>query len=134
MFSSNGGNFLLNGVAVETPNVYSAKSIIHQMNGCVPYNLNVWEFITQGEGHDLMKAYINSHTVIINSNTSTNDVLNQLSFTNQEDTISSVIIPTDAAWNDAYAKLYPYCASPNNGQDESTKSAIIHNNFFLKDN
>jgi len=128
------GNCLLDGNTIQTPNVYVANSIIHIMNKPLAYKMNIWEYITQGTGHDLMKVYFNSHTKVSTGTSTTNDLLNQLSYINSEDTLSSVIIPSDDAWKDAYTKLHPYCAAPydslKDSQDEATKFAIIHNNFF----
>jgi len=140
IFKKVSGNYTLDGNIILTSNIYSARSVIHTLNGYIPYKLNMWEYLTQGTGHDLLKAYINEHTItthdsIIGTYTTTNDLFNQLTFTNNEDSLSSAIIPTDEARNDAYSKLYPYCAAPYNSlrdaQDDATKFAIIQNNFFL---
>lgn len=139
MFKAMGSDFYLDSIVALNPNLYSANSIIHIMNGCTPYKLNIWEYITEGSGHDQMKAYVNSHSkTTYNATTgiytTTNDLKDQLAFTADEFSNGSAIIPTDEAWTDAYTKLYPYCAVPSDGltdsQAEATKSAIIHNNFF----
>lgn len=128
------GNCSLDGNKILTQNVYVSKSIIHIIDNPLIYKLNIWEYITQGIGHDLMKAYFNSHTKATTGTSTTNDLLDQMSFINSEDTLSSVIIPSDDAWKDAYSKLYPYCVAPfdslKDSQDEATKFAIIKNNFF----
>jgi hypothetical protein len=127
------GNYLLAGNLILNPNMYVANSIIQVIDKPLNYRQNIWEYITQGTGHDSMKAYFNSHIKTTGTST-TNDLLNQLSFINSEDTLSTAIIPSDDAWKDAYDKLYPYCAAPydslKDSQDEATKFAIIHNNFF----
>ncbi|MFT3751663.1 MAG: hypothetical protein QM800_01915 [Paludibacter sp.] len=139
LFKAMGSDYYLDSIVALNPNIYSANSIIHIMNGCTPYNLNIWEYITEGGGHDLMKAYVNSHSKVTSNATTgiyttTNDLKDQLAFTADEFSNGSAIIPTDEAWTDAYTKLYPYCAVPSDGltdsQAEATKSAIIHNNFF----
>jgi len=139
LFSAASGNYYLDKNTVLTSNVFSANSIIHVMNGYTPYKLNIWEYITEGSGHDLMKAYVNSHTTtVFNASTgtyvTTNDLKDQLAFTVDESNTGSFIIPTDEAWNDAYTKLYPYCVVPSSSltdaQAEATKFAIVLNNAF----
>jgi len=134
------GIISLDGTTILTHNNYVANSIIHIMNSYVPYKMNIWEYITQGTGHDLMKAYVNSQTkTSYNSSTgtyvTTNDLLDQLTFINNEDTLSSAIVLSDNAWTEAYTKLYPYCAVSIDGSEEAhvenTKLAIIHNNFYM---
>ena len=133
-------DYSISGIPLLTTNQYVANSIIHTLNGYLPFKLNIWEYITQGTGHDLMKTYVNSHAkTTFNPATgnyvTTNDLLDQLSFINNEDSLYSAIIPSDAAWKDAYSKIYPYCIgapidTATDSHDEATKFAIIQNNFY----
>ncbi len=127
-------NLTLDGKIILTINNLVARSVIHTLNDYVPYKLNLWEYITQGTGHDLLKIYVNSKNILNGDKIIGNNILSQLSFLKDENSISSAIIPSDEAWTDAYNKLYPYCASyagvTSNAQDEVTKLAIIHNNFY----
>lgn len=139
LFKAASGSYYVDSISMLTPNVYSARSIIHIMNGYIRYNLNVWEYITQGSGHDSMKAFVNSHTKTTYDTSTgifktTNDLRTQLAITENELSNMSAIIPGDEAWNDAYTKLYPYCAAPYDSvvdsHAEATKSAIVFNSFF----
>jgi hypothetical protein len=139
LFQSNENGYTLKGVEVVAPCIYTAQSKIFILKNRLPLILNVWEYISQEAGHDLLKAYINTHNKTTynsatNSYITTNDILDKFPFANNEDSLCTAIIPTDAAWTEAYNKLYPYCAAPTSGsintQDESTKLAIIKNNFF----
>ncbi|MDP4270796.1 MAG: fasciclin domain-containing protein [Bacteroidota bacterium] len=126
--------YSMGGYTISTPNIFVASSVVHVLNGYLPYTKNIWEYIMQEPGHDLLKAYINSHNkTVTNSSTgvttTTNDLADLLSFTNNESLTYSVLVPSDEAWTDAYNKLLPYCASPDN-QGDAAKLAIIHNNFF----
>jgi len=132
--------YTLDRNTILTPNLYSANSVIHVLNNYVTYKMNIWEYITQGNGHDLMKTYVNSHSktttdLSTGKEVQTNDLLDQIPNINIENNLYSAIIPSDDAWKDAYTKLYPYCAAANdsltNSHDEATKFAIIHNNFFV---
>jgi len=133
-FTKSLNNYFFDGNAVLTSNIYSFNSIIHIINGYAPFKPNIWDYITQGTGHDLMKAYVNAHTNKTFDSPTGNTILDQLPFANNEDSLYSAIIPSDEAWTDAYTKLYPYCVVPDdslsNSHDEATKFAIIHNNFF----
>jgi hypothetical protein len=132
-------NYSLDGNQVLTPNVYTAASVIHVLQSYVSIKPNLWEYITQGTGHDLMKTFVNGYNIttfdsIAGTYTTTNDLLDQVLFADNEDSLCTAIIPTDDAWNDAYTKLYPYCAAPTGGtidnHDYATRFAIIRNNFF----
>jgi|GEM_PF-301631 hypothetical protein len=125
--------YSLGGHSISTPNIFVASSVVHVLNGCLPYTRNIWEYIMQEPGHDLLKAYINSHNKLdVNSSLLKNDLADLLSFTNDEFLIYSALIPSDEAWTDAYNKLFPYCKAPKDSlsQADATKLAIIHNNFF----
>ncbi len=138
LFQSNDNVHTLGGFDIVS-DMYVAHSSIHILKGCLPYTMNIWEYITQKSGHDLLKAYINSHNKTTynsatNSYITTNDILDKFPFANNEDSLCTAIIPTDAAWINSYNNLYPYCVAPvvgsTNTQDEAIKLAIIKNNFF----
>lgn len=114
---------------VTSVNNYVARSLIHFITGYAPYRYNIWEYITQSSANTLLKQYLLSH----NSTTTpvSNDLLNMLPMLNNEDSISSAILPSDVAFNTGFTALYPYCKTSTNGnQNELTKFAIIHRNFF----
>lgn len=129
------GTLTLDGKTILASNNKVSGSIIHTLSEYVPAKLNLWEYITQGTGHDLLKAYVNSKNILDGEKIIGNDILAQMTFLNDENIVSTFIIPSDEAWTDAYSKLYPYCASFNgttaNAQEETTKLAIIHNNAYM---
>ncbi len=118
----------LNNVKIISPNQIAARSMIHIMHGAIPYQDNLWEYITQRQGHQKMSEFFNSHNTLKYDPTQGVDVLyNPLKeiypFLMDETQANTVFIPDDAAWDAAWHKLFPYYG-------DQTSRAIIQKLFF----
>lgn len=131
-FAQSGSTTLFDTATVQLPGIYVAKSLIYSLNGYIPYRLNGWEYLFQSSGHNLFTQYILSHNTTTNGST-TNDLLAHIPNISNEDSVTSIIAPTDELYTIAYNRLYPYCKSTSvANQEEATKFALFHNNFFNK--
>lgn len=130
VFFQNSTNTYIDSLPVIMPGNYVAKSLIYQINSSIPFRWNIWESLTQTSATDLFSQYVLSHNSTSGSVT-TNDLLALIPNANNEDSITTVIVPTDEAFTTAYNKLYSYCKGTSaSNQDENTKFAIFHNNFI----
>lgn len=129
MLASRNNQYYFGSAAVTLMNHYVAKSVVNVIEGYAAYQLNLWEFMTENPANSLLSQYLLAHNSATNPDS--NDLKNMLPQTVSEDSISTVIVPTNSVYTTAYAKLYPYCkTTSSSSQDELTKLAILHQNFF----
>jgi uncharacterized surface protein with fasciclin (FAS1) repeats len=148
-FSKTGGVSTLAGKVITTSDIAVSNGILHILGEFAPYRKNLWEFINKTEGLDSLRVYINSLTklefdesasyedgVLIDSiKTESNAVLANLAALNVEDSIYTAILPDNAAWSEAYARIYPFFKTlPALGgettQRELTKWTLVQDLFF----
>lgn len=117
-----GNVFTLQGKELKQADIAVRNGMIHLMKQHVPYVLNIWEYIAVAEGIDSLRNYINSLTrleldydasyvegVLVDSVfKESNRVLTLLAELNTEDSTYTALLPTDAAWDDRLAKVFPY--------------------------
>jgi uncharacterized surface protein with fasciclin (FAS1) repeats len=111
-------------------NIATSNGIVYVMGDYLPYRLNLWEYIHNTKGLESLRTYIDSLTTLTidslasykNNNLvsyvykSTNKALNNLGALNTEDSIYTTILPNNAAWEEAYNRIYPfYNTSENDG-------------------
>lgn len=143
-FGKEGDQYLLDGMTVAKSNIRVANSVLHIVDGQNPYNDNIWQYIEHSEGLDSLKAYVQSLTKMVpfiypNSNTfrldtmmiQQNDVIDYLAKLSSEDSLYTVVLPDNAAFVEAYARIFPYCKSTTLAlQEDLTKWTMIKDVFF----
>ena len=155
LFSRNNDGFHFGSALITTPDMLTANGIVHVVNSYVPFQPNIWEYISRTEGFDSLKAYINSqHKKIFNLANSvavsidslgnsvydsafieTNVLFNSIGDLDIEDSIYTAIIPDNTAWNEAYNRIKTYFVSndPVNGaeiQRQHTQFSIVMDMVF----
>lgn len=137
------------GKSIVKSDIAVKNGIIHIINEYAPYKQNFWEYLNEEEGLDSLRTFINSLTtmvldvdksfvdgVLIDSIMKpSNVILDYLAAMDKEDSIYSIIMPDNNAWDEAYAKIYPYFRSlPKDGGEENqramTQGYIVNNLYF----
>ncbi|MFA9390805.1 MAG: fasciclin domain-containing protein [Prolixibacteraceae bacterium] len=110
----------------------ATNGLVHTISNYVPYVRNIWEYIGSGETIDSLRTYMLSQTesvfrpdlsveIEVNEDGNpvydsvyviSNVVLDKLGDLASEDTVYTVLLPNDNAWNLAYNKLQQYYNIP----------------------
>lgn len=126
------GYFFGNKNLVES-NYRTRNGQVHIIDGYVPYNNNILEFIQRTEGLDSIRQYlsmqdqwifdsINSQEIRIDSLGNvvydsififSNIVLDRIGSLGVEDSMYTVIIPDNTGWSEAYLRTKPYFNVPD---------------------
>jgi len=141
--------YTFGGKPIVTSDLATANGIIHILSEYAPYQTNFWEYISQTNGLDSLKAYINSlnHLVIDNSKSFQNGVFvdsvmknsnvlfERLAALNVEDSVYTAILPNNAAWTEAYSRIKPYYNMLNKDggaaeQRTYTETTLVNDLFF----
>ena len=137
------------GKLITEPDLATLNGIVHVLGEYSPYMRNFWEFVNEQEGLDSLRKYLNSlSTLTFDEDRSfqdgvfvdsifkeTNYVLDYLAKLNSEDSVYTAILPDNAAWIEAYNKIFPYFVTlPKDGgqqmQVSLTKQLLVRDLFF----
>jgi Secreted and surface protein containing fasciclin-like repeats len=148
-FEKTATGYTFAGKLIIKPDLATKNGIVHILGEYAPYTYNFWEYINKTPGLDSLRTYLNSMTmktydpaasfqdgVFVDSVfKSANIILDKVAALNTEDSIYTAILPTNAAWNDAYARIAPYykfLASDGGAQTQMayTKLSLIQDLFF----
>ena len=158
VFAGNGTTYTFGGNKLIKSDIGTSNGILHYIDNYVPYLPNIWEFIGKTEGLDSLKNYLYSNSKLefdltasgndigTDANgqliydsvfTFTNKILNRIGKFDTEDSIYTAILPTNAAWTEAYSRIKPYFKTlPADGGDGlqrlQTQWAIIKDIVFRK--
>jgi Secreted and surface protein containing fasciclin-like repeats len=124
-FEKTATGFAFAGKTIIKPDLATKNGIVHIVGEYAPYTYSFWEYINNTPGLDSLKTYLNSMTVKTYDLTasfqdgvfvdsvfkSTNIILDKIAALNTEDSIYTAILPTNAAWSEAYARIAPYFKS-----------------------
>ena len=145
-----GGKVLIAGKS----EISVSNGLIHCIDGYVPYFTNIWEFIGKTPGLDSLRNFLYSQSeyafdadasVEIGTNdhgqaiydsviTFTNPVLSQIGSIYVEDSVFSMILPDNTAWQKAYNQIKNgykiYGAGGAAQQRLNTQWAIVQNLVF----
>ncbi len=123
------GSYTFGDVALTEINLPSNNGLLHLLGGMVDFYPNIYEYLDKVEGCDSvvsnfkyyestyldeensvigpvengMQTYIDSVMVTVNSLTNQMRV-----YLDNEDSVYTMLFPTDDAWNGAYARIKPY--------------------------
>lgn len=145
----------IGGQELALKNERAKNGILHTLKGTIPFLPNLWEAL-QGEELDSIRNYlypfnikqfnrygstiidyINGYPVYDSIFYESNIMFNTLPYArgigylNTEDSIYSMILPTNKAWAEAYARMNDYFVSEDDSlQQANTRYAIIKNLVF----
>lgn len=154
------GNYTFDDRNIKTPNVASKNGMLHIMQGNLPFNYNIYEFLSSDK-YDISKIdsfYNHYHVKILDKERSLvgpikngqitylDSVFNETNMLfyeygngiiNSEDSSYTMIIPTNKAWEKAKSDLASYFNYPEKFSILSTPSDTIKggniNSAYLKD-
>jgi hypothetical protein len=147
--SQNSNVFVFGDQTLIESDIPVKNGLVHIINGYVPFNYNIREYIKYTPGFDSLQVYLASKDIEIttqgdqidgSSNNETvfrNTVLDTLrADIENEDSVYSVILPNNTAWNKAYDSIAPYYKMQNATvrdiirKNELTKFSIIQDMVF----
>ena len=156
-FKRLGSGFTFGGKNILKSNIATANGILHYIDSYVPYVPNIWEFIGKTQGLDSVKTYLYSQSKMQFDATASGDpigvdslskqllydsvfvfknlILDKIGQLSKEDSIYTAILPTNAAWSEAYNRIKPYfnTLAKNGGvqtQRENTEMSIVQDAVF----
>jgi len=135
------GQILMDGNPIIQPNIRVSTSIIHILNGYLPYRENLWEYLSSAGSIDSMRAFLFSYnkktySPLFNDTVISNDLLTTLyADLNVEWKKFDVLIPTDKAWNamlESLMSIYPPSTNQSlRAQQRTNAKLYIIKNLFL---
>lgn len=148
-FARGGSGYTFGGKTIVEADLAMANGIIHILGNYSPYKSNIWEYISKTPGLDSLYAYINSLTMqeldleksyqqgvfVDFFYKETNRYFTYVGKLGQEDSTYTAVLPTNAAWNEAYNAIFPYFNTlPKDGgiekQVEYTKWSLVSDLVF----
>jgi len=156
-FARTGSSFTFGGENIVKSNIATINGILHYIDNYVPYSPNIWEFIGKTAGLDSLKAYLYSQSKLqfdvvasgapIGTDSLTkqqiydsvfvfkNLILGKIGQLGAEDSTYTAILPTNAAWIEAYNRIKPYfnTMAKDGGvqkQRKNTQWAIVQDMVF----
>lgn len=137
---SNGGSSFGNSGLIEK-DILAKNGILHILNSQIPYQNNLYEHITSSANTTKPAAFISSFqeerfdeslsipididdsgrtvydTVTVSYNPLFDDIIYGLGYINTEDSLYTMLIPSDEAWIKAYERIAPYYKVYNENSD-----------------
>jgi len=156
-FKRIGSGFTFGGKNILKSNIATTNGILHYIDSYVPYVPNIWEFLGKTQGLDSVKTYLYSQSKMQFDAVASGDPVGTDSLTKQliydsvfvfknlildkigqlgkEDSTYTAILPTNAAWSEAYNRIKPsFTTLPKDGgvqtQRENTEMAIVQDAVF----
>ena len=121
-FAKQGDLKTFGGKTIEQADIATLNGIVHVLEDYAPYKKNIWEFINETDGLDSLRTYLLSlDSLVFDEKASykdevlvdsimkrTNLVLDNLAALDNEDSTYTAILPDNAAWTEAYNRIYPF--------------------------
>lgn len=145
-YAVEGGQYTFAGVPVEMGNIVAANGMIHTLSQRAPFYYNLYEHICQkGNGTDSIAAFLTSfdeYTFDEEASTAigkdsqgkvvydsvfifNNDWLRRYGFLHSEDSVYTMIVPTDAGWKDSRSRMESYFRTFGETLRDTVTSLII---------
>ncbi|MCM1109595.1 MAG: fasciclin domain-containing protein [Clostridium sp.] len=146
------------GVDIIDSDMMATNGVLHTLDAVVPYAYNIREYIDSHSETSLISDFIsrfdqkifdlgNSKPIDVNENGETvydsviieyNRLLEYpvlgIGSIADEDSVYTMVIPTDNAWNDAYDRIKPWFVTDNDSiTDVQTSLAVFSNQIFRAD-
>ncbi|MDR2621505.1 MAG: fasciclin domain-containing protein [Dysgonamonadaceae bacterium] len=155
-FAGSDGQYTMNNARVASPNRLANNGILHTMNEQIPFVKNLWEYLTEPD-MDSIREYFNTFnlkvfvpgaskvvdyvdgmavydSIFVETNEMFYQSMNGIGYLNHEDSVYTMILPTNAAWTKAYNERKPYYETSAVGGDSiqhrNTQYAIIQDLVF----
>ncbi|MFB6319372.1 fasciclin domain-containing protein [Saccharicrinis sp. FJH54] len=154
-FSKSTGGLTFGNETVIRADILANNGIIHIIDGYVPYINNIWEHITSADGLDSLSNYMKSKTKLVfdpisstvitynddgspiydSAFINSNEVLNVIGELDNEDSLYTVLLPDNQAWNSSYNYMEGfYKVLPDEGgvaqQKKYIRNNIVQNMVF----
>jgi uncharacterized surface protein with fasciclin (FAS1) repeats len=162
-FVYDGGSYKLNESVLQDMNIKAKNGILHTLNTKVPFVSNLWQYMNFTPGFEKIRDYLYSYTkevfspgssLVIDINEeglsvydsvfyTSNELWNAsryargIGFLDREDSIYTMLLPTNKAWDEAYVLAEPFFISNNpdpemadSTQKTNTQYALIENLVF----
>jgi uncharacterized surface protein with fasciclin (FAS1) repeats len=121
-FETVGSAYTIDGIELKTYDQALFNGMLHQINQAIPYRKNGWEYLLTASGIDSLQWYVNSlFTKELDMSQSykdglfvdsvfmtTNQMLTYLGDMDIEDSIYTLLLPSNQAWTEAYQRVLPY--------------------------
>ena len=149
-FTENSGTYKLIDCNLVSQNQLVQNGVVHAVDAYIPYISNIWEYIFETSGLDSLAGFIESQGGdVFNAYASTeigqnskgeiiydslfyyvNNVTRRVGDFNDEDSIYTVVLPTNSAWTKSYDNLKDlFLISENDGGVEAQE--LIINNLLV---
>lgn len=155
-FTKEGEGYTFGNSTLNENNVLAKNGVLHVVDSQVPFFYNIWEYMNADTVYSKIRQFmasfdeveldeeasvkgpiVNGMQTYVDSVVVTyNELLNTLGCINDEDSTYAMILPTNAAWDAAYARISPYLNYPKNKenrdslQDLYTKMGIVNDLIF----
>ena len=152
--TNNGGQLMFGDMATVSNTQGTANGVLNTINSVVPFYGNIYEQIkSQGQQTDSIANYLKSYdqytflpdksTVLgTNENDETvydsvfsfrNDWMTRYGYINLEDSVYTMLVPTNTAWNKQYDKLKQYFRTYGTGEIRNPASGLNITGTFATD-
>lgn len=147
-FSDNASSY--GGVEILTADIRTGNGLVHKLSGMIPYLYNFREYIDTHSSTSEISSFISQFDEMLlpsqipgASASSSNDSVavsyNRLlrypdlgiGYIASEDSVFSMIIPTDAAWQKAYDEIKPYFANYNADSEVADSLQRLHTSLAI---
>lgn len=162
-FAYDGGDYKLNESVLQDKNIVAKNGILHTLSVRVPFVSNLWQYMDFTPGFDSIKSYLYAYTknefsvsqseaidineqgltiydsvFYVNNEFWSNSYYGRgIGYVNVEDSIYTMLMPTNKAWSETYELAKPFFLSNNpdpamadSTQRENAKYAIVENLVF----
>lgn len=155
-FEVDGDNFFFGSSRLVEKNIITKNGVLHIIDNYEPFFPNVWEFLDSDDNYSILNNYLHSFdTAVIDVEASVpglivdgkqeyvdsvienmNEILYRIGQLDDEDSLYTMIVPTNKAWDKAYAtveKYYTYHKRQplaDSLKSKYTKMAIVNDLVF----
>jgi len=157
VFDKTDGNYTFGGAKMETPSHPASNGLLHIINSRIPFRENIWETLRNSNSTDSIARYLTSlDQIVFQQENSTPIGTNEFGQTvydsvffnyntwqmkygylQMEDSIYTMLLPTNTAWIDAKTRILPYYKTFGNMLTETGTGVNVTRTFetsgFLAD-
>lgn len=130
-FNQIGSDFAFGGETLLSGEAIAQNGVLHKLPHIIPFASNIWEFMDKNTEMDSIKKFLYSFDVNAFDEKNSvklgvdqkgksiydsafiysNDQITRLGRLSTEDSLYTVLLPTNTAWREAYARIRPYYKS-----------------------
>ncbi len=131
------------GQSIAKANELAANGVLHEIGGVIPYAYNLYEYIQNNPNASKLYSFIHRFdetrldtehsveigiddygrpvydTVFVNYNRLLQDKVYGIGSLADEDSLYTMIVPNNSAWDEAYERISPYFAYKSDNQSEA---------------